>query len=133
MKKFLKSLLAVMLIAIMALSFTSCGVPSDPAKAKENYEKNEYTCVDVTAIVKTVVALTGNAANDVKGAVWATKDEEVAVIVWTDSADLKKYLEENMNKIYEKVTGEKDTDGVSKGSTGACVYIGSDAAIKAAG
>ena len=35
MKKFLKAMLAAMLIAITAVTVCSCGVPSDPAKAKE--------------------------------------------------------------------------------------------------
>ena len=35
MKKLLKSLLTVMLIAMMALSFTSCGVAKKPEKAEK--------------------------------------------------------------------------------------------------
>ena len=46
MKKFLKAMLAAMLIAITAVTVCSCGVPSDPAKAKENLKKNGYAVDD---------------------------------------------------------------------------------------
>ncbi len=54
MKKFLKAMLAAMLIAITAVTVCSCGVPSDPAKAKENLKKNGYAVDDtiVTAAIK---------------------------------------------------------------------------------
>ena len=59
MKKFLKAMLAAMLIAITAVTVCSCGVPSDPAKAKENLESNEYvvTKVDGTAATLSVKAI----------------------------------------------------------------------------
>ena len=48
MKKFFKSLVAVMLVAMMAISFTSCGgVNKDPLKAAENLEANGYTVVSL--------------------------------------------------------------------------------------
>ena len=43
MKKFFRILAATMLLAVMATTLCSCGVPSDAAKAKANLEKNGYT------------------------------------------------------------------------------------------
>ena len=59
MKKFLKAMLAAMLIAITAVTVCSCGVPSDPAKAKENLTKNNYTVSEVAATtgVKAITTL----------------------------------------------------------------------------
>lgn len=45
MKKFFRILAATMLLAVMATTLCSCGVPSDATKAKANLEKNGYTVV----------------------------------------------------------------------------------------
>ena len=39
MKKFFRILAATMLLAVMATTLCSCGVPSDATKAKANLEK----------------------------------------------------------------------------------------------
>lgn len=53
MKKIFRVMIAAMLMAVMAVSLCSCGIPSDPEKAKANLEKNGYA-IDTTVSTTTV-------------------------------------------------------------------------------
>lgn len=125
MKKLMKSLLAVMLIVMMAVSFTSCGVPSDPAKATENLKKNEY--VVIAGEAKTF----GLEEAKVQAIVTASKvinpTDSVIIIYFKDAADAKEYHA----KLKEADKGESKTDYVY-GRSGKAVYTGHKDAVKAA-
>lgn len=137
MKKFLKSLLAVMLIAIMALSLTSCGVPSDPAKAKENLTKNEFVvdeAISATAVSAYVTVAYGlSSVTKIDKVVFGTKDSDSVLIVYSKDAELLEKLHADLETIFAKVSTDSE-EGVSleKGKSGDCVWVGTSAGVKAA-
>lgn len=141
MKKFLKAMLAAMLIAITAVTVCSCGVPSDPAKAKENLKKNGYAVNDdiVTAVIKIVAVVPYGTTfpQNIESSLWATNaDGETVLIVYCKDADSAKKVNEISRKIYDEVK-KKDKENDTKtdirsGMSGKVVYIGTKAGIKAA-
>ena len=141
MKKFLKAMLAAMLIAITAVTVCSCGVPSDPAKAKENLTKNNYAVSEVaaTAGVKAITTATYGFSflDKVKTSLWATNaDGETVLIVYCVDADSAKKVNEIARKIYDEVKkNDKENDtktDIKSGMSGKVVYIGTKAGVKAA-
>ncbi|MBQ4099275.1 MAG: hypothetical protein IJC87_04050 [Clostridia bacterium] len=138
MKKFFKSLVAVMLVAITAIAFTSCGVPADPAKAEENLKANEYV-VDKVAAKVVVSAYVGasyglGSAGKVGDVIFATNGDDAVLVVYSDDADLLKSLNEDLVELFKEVKkdAEEDVDLV-KGKSGKCVWVGTKAGVKAAG
>ena len=141
MKKFLKAMLAAMLIAITAVTVCSCGVPSDPAKAKENLKKNGYAVDDtvVTAAIKVVTLVPYGATfpQNIVSSLWATNaDGETVLIVYCKDADSAKKVNEISRKLYDEVK-KKDRENDTKtdirsGMSGKVVYIGTKAGVKAA-
>ncbi|MBR2337182.1 MAG: hypothetical protein IKA61_04465 [Clostridia bacterium] len=124
MKKLLKSLLAVMLISMMAISFTSCAPKAE--KVKENLEKAGYTVMlfegddaeeydeGVTAVLTAVKGL------DYKNSI---------TIVWYANADDAKKAEEEAKEELKEM-GDEGADYVVKRS-GKCVWMGHKDAVKA--
>ena len=141
MKKFLKAMLAAMLIAITAVTVCSCGVPSDPAKAKENLKKNGYTPDETiaTAVIKSVTTLEYGISffDKVESSLWAVNaDGETVLIVYCKDSDSAKKVNKISKSIYDKVK-EKDKENDTKtdiksGMSGKVVYIGTKAGVKAA-
>ena len=126
MKKFFKSLVTLMLVCLMAVSFTSCGVPSDPAKAKANLEENKYVVVYLSdAITLTATELGfGLERGTLKASVTGTNGEEaISIYYCNDSATAK--------KIKEKLSENKG-ENVVVGKSGKVVWTGTKEAIKAA-
>ena len=123
MKKLMKSLLAMMLIVMMAVSFTSCGVPSDPAKAKANLKDNGYGATAITA------SMLGLEEAEVEAIVGGGKSltNTVVIVYFKDVEDAKEYHA----KLQEAAKGESDSDYVY-GRSGKAVYAGHKDAVKAA-
>lgn len=137
MKKFFKTLVATMLVAIMATAFTSCGIPSDSAKAKANLEKNGYTVSEsvATAAVKLVFL---SQYSKIETALWAiNSDGENVLIVYCTDSDTAKTVNENIKSVYDKVKEGAAENGenadLKSGKAGKAVYIGTKAGVKAAG
>ena len=136
MKKFLKSLLAVMLIAIMALSLTSCGVPSDPAKAKENLTKNEFTVDETAGALAVGVYVTAayglSASKNIGKVILASKDSDSVLIVYSEDAELLEKLHKDLEALYAEVVKDDEEVDLEKGKSGDCVWVGTSAGVKAA-
>ena len=139
----MKSLLAVMLIAMMAISFTSCGIPSDPAKAKANLEGEGYKVL----LEQVDLGDLGNMLGDKTEAnLVATKGEESVTITWyKEEADaktaydaLKKTFEDAKAQLEKMEDGEqkdalkKEIDNAAYGRSGKIVWFGTKAGVKAA-
>ena len=143
MKKLLKSLLALMLISMMAISFVSCGVPSDPAKAKANLEGEGYKVILEQVDLGDLGAALGDKTEATLSAI---KGEELVTITWYKNADDAKAAYEKLEETYKKAKEElkKMEDGEAKdaakamldnaafGRSGKIVWTGTKAAVKAA-
>ena len=138
MKKFLKSLVAAMIVCLMAVSFTSCGISDDPAKVKENLTEAEYVFDE--AVVSAVVNVFATANwvisswTKIEQAIFATsKDgEDSILVIFCNDKDLLKSIYEDLEAVFEKAKGEDKEADVKKGKSGSCAWIGTKAAIKAA-
>lgn len=147
MKKLLKSLLAVMLIAMMALSFTSCGVSKTPEKAEKKLEKAGYT-VEITEDEATramIAEMYDLKAEDIECVLYASKGDENVSIIYCANAkaakkihsELKKEMKEAKEAL-EKLSGtlkeeaEKELKKIKYGRSGKAVYQGTKAGVKAA-
>ncbi len=141
MKKFLKAMLAAMLIAITAVTVCSCGVPSDPAKAKENLESNEYVVEKVDGSLATLsakalallanVTLKDGADSIVSG---TNLQEAVTIIYFKDSKDasaMKKVGKDLVEKYKEENGDDSDVEYIF-GASGKLFYMGTKAGIEAA-
>lgn len=148
MKKFFRLLVATMLLAVTATALCSCGVPSDPAKAKANLEKNGYTAASIkgsyngsfisikTGIEYTVTGIKGE--DNVTIVYFSEKDDaEKAYNEFKDAHDKSlKELKDNYSdgKIdkdaYDKAKAA--LDNVKFGKSGKIFYSGTKAGVKAA-
>lgn len=124
MKKFLKNLLTVMLVAIMAISFTSCGVPKDPAKAEANLKAEGYITATITA------SSLGLDDSKVEAIVSASKGilsaDSITIVYFANKDDAKSYYED----IKDGDTAKQEN--YKAGISGKRVWIGHKNAIKAA-
>ena len=133
MKKFAR-VMAVMMVAVIALAMlVSCAPNSDPDKALSALKENGYTAAKDTLIVPVALAIAGVKGIDVVISGTKTSDgntEHVTIIYFNNSASandawdsVKKYAEDNKD--------DKDSNWVFAKS-GAMIYYGTNAAIKAA-
>ena len=133
MKKFAK-VMAVMMVAVIALALlVSCAPNSDPDKALSALKENGYTAARDSLIVPTALTLVG--VKGIEVVISGTKvvdgtTEHVTIIYFNNSSsandawdDVKKYAEDNKD--------DKDSNWVFAKS-GAMIYYGTSAAIKAA-
>lgn len=144
MKKIFRAIIAAMLMAVMAISLCSCGIPSDPEKAKANLEKNGYamdTTVS-TATVKTVFTTKYGLSflDKVDTVIFAVDKEtgkENVLIIYCKDADSAKTVNGDIKEIYKSIKDnakENDSEAdVKSGKSGNVVYIGTSAGVKAAG
>lgn len=147
MKKFVK-IIALMMIVVMSLALlVSCAPNSNPDKAAEALENNGYTTTKIkddnpltsatfTGIELALGCSRGDLVARVKGVKTVEKDdkktvETVTIWYFKDAAAA--------NKVWEKAKVEADKDenkDESKGwivaISGAMIYYGTSAAIKAA-
>ena len=137
MKKFAK-ITAVVLVAVMALAvLVACGPASDPDKAIAALKKHEYTAAKDTVLVP--VALTALGVKGVDTVISGSKTvkdgdknklETVTVVYFTDSASAKEAFAK-VEEYANKQNKDKESDWTVKQS-GAMIYYGTSAAIKAA-
>ena len=126
MKKFFKSLVTLMLVCLMAVSFTSCGVPSKPEKAKANLEENKYVVVylsDAISLTATEIGF-GLERGSLKASVTGTNGEEAISIYYCNDAKTAKTIKEKLT--------ENKGENVVVGKSGKVVWAGTKEAIKAA-
>lgn len=142
MKKFFRMLVATMLLAVMAVTLCSCGVPSDPEKAKANLEKNSYTVSKeiATTAVKTVTVVSYGVSfyNNVETALWGVNaDGENVLIVYCKDSDSAGKVNDIIKSVYDNIKSSDKENGtktdVKSGKSGKVVYIGTNAGVKAAG
>ena len=139
MKKAIK-LIALSLVLVMAvLALASCAAPNaDPAKAKENLEKNGYTVQKLDGKVSTY-AISKIVGEDVACAVTAEKiDEEnesieiLCILYFEDAEDANDAWEKAQQYADEaKDEDLKDSDWVVDKS-GKMIWFGTKNAVKAA-
>ncbi len=141
MKKFFKSLVAVMLVAMMAISFTSCGVSKDPTKEKEKLEGKGYKVVLEQVDLGDLGDLIGDKT---EANLVATKDGESVTIQWfKEEADAKAAYDklkeandkakENLKKMEDgeaKDDAKKALDNYAFGRSGKIVWFGTKTAVK---
>lgn len=133
MKKFLKSLVAVMLVCLMAVSFTSCGISDDPAKVKANLEKEGYKVLLADDAISTgvIAEAYGLKAGDIVASLTATNGDETISIVFCGNGDAAKTVKDKMQEQIDKMD-EEDKKDLKWGKSGKAVYMGTAAAVKAA-
>ena len=137
MKKFAK-VMAVVLVGVMALALlVACGPASDPDKAIASLEKNGYTAGKDSVIIP--IALAGLKVKGVETVISGSKTvkdgdksklETVTVVYFTDSKAAKDAWEKV--KGYAEDQKDKDSSDWTVKQSGAMIYWGTSAAIKAA-
>lgn len=125
MKKLLKSLLAVMLVAITAFSLASCGVNTDPVKAAENLSAKGYEVATLhddgsliagtaaQAGIEMAVAGFGVSASDVdyivSGGKESEADYETIVIYYCKTDDAANKIYESYKGLYDELKKQIET------------------------
>lgn len=143
MKKVARLLVSAMLLVVMAVSLCSCGIPSDPAKAKSNLTSKEYV-VDTTvsaAAVKTYFTVKYGVSfySNIDSVVYAISSDgkDNVLIIYCKDDDSAKKVNGDIKEIYNSIReSAKDNDtevDVKSGKSGKAVYIGTSAGVKAAG
>ena len=136
MKKFAK-VMAVVLVAVMSLALlVACGPNADPDKAVASLKKNEYAAGKDTLLAGTLKALgvadidaVVKGTKSVKGDDNKTKIETVTIVYFKDS----KAAEAAWEKLEKYADDQKgDSKDWTVGQTGALIYWGTTAAVKAA-
>ena len=136
MKKFAK-IMAVALVAVMAVAIlVACAPASDPDKALAALKKHEYTAAQDKLVIPAALTLAG--VKDIEAVITGTKavkkgDEsklESVTIVYFASASAAKDAWSKVEE-YAKKDNKDNSDWTIKQS-GAMIYWGTSAAIKAA-
>lgn len=127
MKKFAK-VMAVVLVAVMAMAIlVACGPASDPDKAVEALKKNEYAAAKDTLLAGTLKLL---GVGDIKAVVVGTNGAESITIVYFDDASAANDAWDKLSDYAEDQ--KKDSSDWQVKKSGAMIYWGTSAAIKAA-
>ena len=136
MKKFAK-VMAVVLVAVMSLALlVACGPNADPDKAVASLKKNDYTAAKDTLLATALKAL---GVDDIEAVVKGTKSVktddnktklETVTIVYFKNADAAKASWKKLENYAEEQKGDSNNWTVAQ--TGALVYWGTAAAVKAA-
>ena len=139
-KRFLTIVAVLVLAAVLAVSLVAC-IPSDPAKARENLEEEGFFVLP-EALTQFIFGFAALAIDGLDETVLATDISaealqqeqtpgEFILILYFDSSDNAKafYEGDSIQKIKEEV--DKEGTGQLK-KQGKIVYIGTEAAIKAA-
>ncbi len=147
MKKLLKSLLAVMLIAMMAFSFTSCGVAKNPEKAEKKLKDAGYEVevVDEELGLAMYVEAYDLEKGDIECVIDAQKDSDGVTIYYCANAKAAKKIYDALKKDFdemkeeikklsgtEKELAEEYLDKIKYGKSGKVVYVGTKNGVKAA-
>lgn len=128
MKKAMKITGIIAVVAILCVCLVAC-IPNDYSKAEKNLNDADYIVVPGSEAAGKVLGI-AIGCDEVKAVVTATNGEDGIIMVYFDSTGAAK---DNYEKVKEYYT-KKDTankDRTIKRS-GKVIYIGTDAAIKAA-
>lgn len=135
MKKFVR-LMSLALVAVMlCATLASCGGPAkDPADALAALKENEYVAAEDKLIIPAALKLLG--VDGIKSVVSGSatiedKFETVTIIYFNEAEDAKNAMEKVEDYAEEKKDKAEDSDWVVKQS-GAMIYFGTKAGIKAA-
>ena len=140
MKKLIRiaalSLVAVMLCGML----TACGAPAkDPADAKAALEKAGYTILESDTALPIAFKLAGYDLSTVLTATKAATDdkgntvvEHVTVFYFADKDNAAKAMEKVKQEADEDKKGQDESRWVNPTQSGALIYYGTKAAIKAA-
>ena len=147
MKKLLKSLLAVMLIAMMAFSFTSCGVAKNPEKAEKKLKDAGYEVevIDDEEMLAMYAEMYDLEKGDIECIVEADKDSDYVLIIYCANSKAAKKIYDEYKKQFDEMKEEiKELSGTEKelaeeyldklkfGKSGKVVYSGTKNGVKAA-
>ena len=147
MKKLLKSLLAVMLIAMMAFSFASCGVAKTPEKAEKKLEKAGYEVeiIDDEDALAYYAERYDLEKGDIECILEAEKDSDYVLIIYCANRKAAKKIHDEYKKEFdemkeeikklsgtEKELAEEYLDKLDYGKSGKVVYSGTKKGVKAA-
>ena len=138
MKKFAK-VMVLMLVVVMSLALlVSCAPNSNPDKAVEALKKNGYTGGKDSTVVPALLTIAQVKGVDcvVSGTKTAedkdgNKKIETVTIVYFTSSDTANDAWEKMQKFSDEQNKDKNSDW-TVAKSGAMIYYGTDAAIKAA-
>ncbi len=140
MKKFTK-IFTLALVAVLALTvFVACGPNADPTKALAALKENGYTALSDDTLTPGLLSIAG--IKDVDCVVTGTlvvegegeeddKVEHVTIVYFEDADAAKAAWEDMQEHAAEEDEDSKDSDWTIKLS-GAMIYYGTSAAIKAA-
>ena len=140
MKNFVRILSLALVAVMLAVTLVSCGAPAKTAAdAEAALKENGYTPINDDRIVPGVLALSGIASctNKVTGVKFVEdedgnkKTEYVAIYYFADKDSATKAMEK-IGDEEKKDKDEKAEDWVSATQSGAMIYYGTKAAIKAA-
>lgn len=139
MKNFVR-VLALSLVTVMLLAtLASCGAPAkDPADAKAALEKEEYVVVTDSTIIPAAFKIAGYDLSSVLTATKTSKNDEGKTVV--DHVTVYYFVDKDaatkaMDKVKEEAKDDKkeeDSNWVEPKQSGAMIYYGTKAAIKAA-
>lgn len=139
-KRFLTIVAVLVLAAVLAVSLVAC-IPSDPEKAKQNLEDEGFFVLP-ELITAPLVAAVSVAVEGFDEMIYATdisaeailQDQtpgEAIIILYFDSSDNAKAFYEG--DLIQELKEEVDKEGTAQlKKQGKIVYIGTEAAIKAA-
>ena len=142
MKKLVRILSLSLAALMLLLTLVACGAPAkDPAKAEAALEEAGYTVSSDTRIIPAIFKVAGYNLTSVLSASKIVTDDEgnkkveyISVYYFTDKENAEKALA----KVEEYATDDKeseeaeDSDWVNPTRSGAMIYYGTKAAIKAA-
>ncbi len=136
MKKFARIMSLALVAVMLCATLASCGGPAkDPADALAALKENEYLAAEDTLIVPAALKLAGisGVKSVVSGSATIDDKFETVTIVYFDDKDAAKDAMEKVEKYADENKDDKaeDSDWVVKQS-GAMVYYGTKAGIKAA-
>ena len=123
MKRSLTLIAVVALLVVVSVFVFAACMPSDPAKAKANYEKAGYTATLVTdedgsigGALKGLASLVSDAAKHTKAVLTVYNDKYAGTVTYYDTADYAKEV--------TKKAKENADDGVYVKRDGKAVFIG---------
>ncbi len=143
MKKVARLLVSAMLLVVMAVSLCSCGIPSDPEKAKSNLTSKEYAVEDGVSAAAIKAVFTFKYGIDfydkIESVIFAvSKDgKDNVLIIYCKDDEAAKRVNGDIKELYKSVCDAAKENGneadAKSGKSGKVVYIGTSAGVKAAG